>query len=158
MKKILIAAAALGALAFTALPAAAYVYPTAGVSAQEVAAVLKTKGISAEITKDDAGDPMIKASSDDINWRIYFYDCAAGRCTSIQYSAGFDLDKGITYSKCNEWNFTKRFGRCALDDEMDPYVRYDVDVGKGYTSESMAYALDTWILVVPLFSKFVGFS
>lgn len=157
VKKILAAAAAIAAVALSAAPAAALTYPVAGVSAQDVASVLRAKNLPVEITKDDAGDPMIKSSSDDLNWRVYFYDCTAGRCTSIQFSAGFDLDKGMTYSKCNEWNYTKRFGRCALDDEMDPYARYDIDVGKGYTSESMAYALDTWLLVVPTFSKFIGY-
>ena len=157
VKKLLAAAAAISAVAFAALPAAAYTYPSAGVSAQEVAAVLRANSLPVEITKDDAGDPMIKSSSSDLNWRIYFYDCTAGRCTSIQFSAGFDLDNGMTYAKCNEWNYTKRFGRCALDDEMDPYARYDIDVAKGYTSESMGYALDTWLLVVPTFSKFIGY-
>lgn len=157
VKKILAAAAAITAGAFVALPAAAYTYPTGGVSAQEVASVLRAHSLPVEITKDDAGDPMIKSSSDDLNWRIYFYDCTAGRCTSLQFSVGYDLDNGMTYSKCNEWNYTKRFGRCALDDEMDPYVRYDIDIAKGYTSESMAYALDTWLLVAPTFSKFINF-
>ncbi len=157
MKKIITAAVALSAGAFAALPAAAYTYPTGGVTAQEVAAVLRAKNLTVEITKDDAGDPMIKSSSSDLNWRVYFYDCTGGRCTSIQFSSGFDLDNGMTYAKCNEWNYTKRFGRCALDDEMDPYVRYDIDVAKGYTSESMAYALDTWLLVVPTFSTFIGY-
>ena len=157
MKKIIAAAVALSAVAFAALPAAAYTYSTAGVSAQEVAAVLKAKGLPTEITTDDQGDPLIKSSSNDLNWRVYFYDCKAGRCTSIQFSSGFDLDNGMTYAKCNEWNYTKRFGRCALDDEMDPYARYDVDVAKGYTSESMAYALDTWLLVIPSFSTFIGY-
>ena len=157
MKAIVTAAVALSVAAFTALPAAAYVYPTAGVSAQEVAAVLRARKLPVEITKDDAGDPMIKSASNDLNWRIYFYDCTAGRCTSIQFSAGFDLDNGMTYAKCNEWNYTKRFSRCALDDEMDPYTRYDIDVAKGYTSESMDYALATWLLVVPTFSTFIGY-
>jgi len=157
VNKLIAAAVAVSAVVCTAMPAAAYTYPVAGVSAQEVASVLRARKLPVEITKDDAGDPMIKSSSDDINWRVYFYDCTAGRCTSIQFSAGFDLDNGITYSKCNEWNYTKRFARCALDDEMDPYARYDIDVGKGYTSESMDYALATWLLVVPTFSKFIGF-
>lgn len=156
VKKILTAAAALTAVAFAAQPAAAYTYPV-GVSAQEVASVLRARKLAVEITKDDAGDPMIKSSSDNLNWRVYFYDCTAGRCTSIQFSAGFDLDNGMTYSKCNEWNYTKRFARCGLDDEMDPYARYDIDVAKGYTSELMDYALATWLLVVPTFSKFIGY-
>ncbi len=157
MKKIIAAAVALSALALAASPAAAYTYPAAGVTAQEVAAVLKAKGLPAEIATDDGGDPMIKSKSDDLNWRIYFYQCEKGRCSSIQFSSGFDLDDGLSLAKCNEWNFTKRFGRCALDAEMDPYTRYDIDVAKGYTSETLTYALETWMLIVPTFSEFIGY-
>jgi hypothetical protein len=155
--KITIAAAALCIVAFAALPAAAATYSPKGVSAEEVGAVLKAKGLPVEITTDAGGDPMIRSSSEGLNWLVYFYDCRNGRCTSIQFTAGFDLDDGLTYAKANEWNFTKRFGRAALDDEMDPYVRYDIDTGKGYTSESMAYALETWLLIVPTFTDFIGY-
>ncbi|MDP1632647.1 MAG: YbjN domain-containing protein [Caulobacter sp.] len=155
MKSVILAAALLGA---TALPASAAVYSAAGLTAEEAATVLRARKLEVEITTDEQGDPLIKSSSSDLNWRIYFYDCTAGRCTSIQFSAGFDLDDGLTYAKANEWNFTKRFGRAALDDEMDPYVRYDVDVAKGYTSESLDYALATWLLIVPTFSTFIGYD
>lgn len=149
---------ALGALALCATTAQAAPYPAGGVTAAEAATILKAKGLQAEITKDDAGDPMIKSASEGVSWRIYFYNCTAGRCNSIQFSAGFDLDNGITYSKANEWNYTKRFSRAALDDDMDPYVRYDVDAEKGFTSEAMALAVETWLLVLPSFSEFVGYE
>lgn len=155
--KPLAAAAIACAVAFTALPAAAVTYSPKGVNAEEVGAVLRARGLPVEITTDSGGDPMIRSSSEGLNWLVYFYDCRNGRCTSIQFTAGFDLDDGTTYAKANEWNFTKRFGRAALDDEMDPYVRYDIDTAKGYTSESMAYALETWLLIVPAFSDFIGY-
>jgi len=158
MKKTVTAALALGMLALGATAAQAAAYPAGGVTANEAAAVLRAKGLQAEITKDDAGDPMIKSASEQINWRIYFYDCTAGRCKSIQFSAGFDLDNGITYAKTNEWNYTKRFSRAALDDDMDPYVRYDVDAEKGFTSEAMTLGVETWLVVLPTFSEFVGYK
>jgi len=157
VKKIIAAAVALSALAMAAAPAAALTYPAAGVNAQEVAAVIKAKGLTAEVTTDEQGDPMIKGRSNDLNWRVYFYECKEGRCASLQFSAGFDLDDGLSLAKCNEWNFTKRYGRCALDGELDPYVRYDVDVAKGFSSDSLAYAVETWTLVVPTFSEFIGY-
>jgi hypothetical protein len=157
LKKLLIAGLALGVAAIAA-PALAKPYPAGGVTAAEVAAVLKEKGLPAEVTKDDVGDPLIKSSGDNINWRIYFYGCKDGRCASIQFSAGFDLMDGITYAKINEWNYAKRFSRGALDEEMDPYVRYDVDAESGFSSESLTLAVETWQLVLPAFADFVGFE
>jgi len=98
VKKTIAALAAFGVVGLVALPAAAYPYPDGGVTANEVAAVLKAKGLQAEMTTDDVGDPMIKSASEQINWRVIFYGCEKGRCTSIQFQAGFDLDNGITYA------------------------------------------------------------
>lgn len=158
MKKLLIAGLALGALALTGAPALAKPYPAGGVTAQEVADVLRAKGLKADISKDDVGDPMIKSASGGVNWTIYFYSCKNSRCASIQFSAGFDLERGLTYSKANEWNYTKRFGRAALDDEMDPYIRYDLDAEKGATTESVELAVETFQLVLPVFTDFIGYE
>jgi len=158
MKKTIAIALTAGALAFGAASAQAKPFPTGGVTAPEMAAILKASDIKAEVTKDDVGDPMLKAESGDVNWRIYFYDCTDDRCKSIQFSAGFDLDNGMTYAKTNEWNFTKRFSRAALDDDMDPYVRYDIDAEKGFTTESATLALETWQLVLASFTDFIGYN
>lgn len=158
MKKFLIAGLALGALALTSAPAMAKPLPAGGVTAQEVAEVLRAKGLKADISTDDMGDPMIKSASGGVNWIVYFYTCKNGRCLSIQFSAGFDMDKGITYAKANEWNYTKRFGRAALDDEMDPYIRYDLDAEKGASTESLELAVETFQMVLPVFTDFIGFE
>jgi len=158
LKKLLIAGLALGMAGLAAAPALAKPYPAGGVTAEDVAAVLRAKGLRAEITTDGAGDPLVKSASERVNWSVYFYNCKSGRCASIQFSAGFDLDRGITYAKANEWNFTKRFSRAALDDEMDPYVRYDVDAEKGFSTEAMELAVDTWLLVLPGFVDFIGYE
>jgi len=156
MKKTMIATLALGALTLAAGAAQAKPYPAGGVTAAEMAEVLKASGVgvTAEIGKDDGGDPMISASSAGINWRMFFYDCTAGRCKSIQFSAGFDLDKGMTYAKANEWNFSKRFARIALNKDMDPFVRYDIDAEKGFNSETADLALETWHVVLVGFGAF----
>lgn len=158
MKKTLAALLALGLVTTAASAASAKPYAAGGVTAAEVAAVLKAKGLPAEITTDAADDPMVKSSTDDLSWRVYFYDCTAGRCKSIQFSAGFDLDDGMTYAKINEWNFTKRFSRGALDDDMDPYVRYDIDAESGFSSEALTLGVETWQLVLPVFAEFIGYT
>lgn len=159
MKATLAAVLMLGLVAGAVSTAQARPYAPGGVTAAEVAEALRAKGFPAEITRDEQDDPLIKSETDDVKWRVYFYNCStAGRCKSIQFSAGFDLDDGLTYSKINEWNFTKRFSRGALDDEMDPYVRYDIDAETGFTSEALNLGIDTWQLVLPAFAEFVGYT
>lgn len=157
MKKTVLATIALAALAMAA-PAVAKPYPAGGVTAQEVAATLKAKGLKPEITRDDSDDPLIKVRSDGVDWYVYFYSCTKDRCESVQFTAGFDLDRGITYSKANEWNYTKRFTRAALDDDMDPFLRYDIDLEKGANSETVELALETWQLILPQFMEFIDFE
>lgn len=158
MKKALAAVLMLGLITGAASTAAARPYAPGGVTAPEVAEVLRSKGLPVEITKDSEGDPTIASSSNDVNWRVYFYSCSSGRCKSIQFSAGFDLTNGMTYAKINEWNFTKRFSRASLDDEMDPFIRYDIDAETGFTSEALNLGVETWQLVLPTFADFIGFS
>lgn len=132
--------------------------PTGGVTAGEVAKALLDKGYKAEVTTDSAGDPMIRSSADGSNFRILFYSCknSGPRCVSITFSAGFDLDKGLSYSRINEWNSEKRFGRAYLDDEMDPYVQMDVDFERGATNEAISNVVDTWAAVLPVFKSFIN--
>lgn len=157
MKKTVLATLAIGALAFAA-PAIAKPYPASGVTAKEVAAALKAKGLDSEISRDDADDPLIKIRSEGIDWYVYFYSCTNDRCESIQLTAGFDKEHGITYSKANEWNFTKRFARAALDDDMDPFLRYDIDAEKGASTETIELAIETWQLILPQFMEFIDFE
>jgi hypothetical protein len=132
--------------------------PDGGVTVTDIADVMKAKGYKAEVTTDNSGDPMIKSAGSGVKFEVYFYGCnSSKRCTSIQFSAGFDLDKGLALSKINEWNYTKRFGRGALDDEMDPYIRYDLDVEKGFTTEAVANNLDTWDSILSSFKTFINY-
>ena len=145
--------------AFMVLPAAAKPLPNGGVTANEVADVLHTKGYNAEMTKDDQGAPEIKSSTDGSTFRVYFYGCSGPqpRCTAIQFSAAFDLTDGLPLAKINVWNRENRFGRGFLDKENDPFVEMDLDVERGYSTEAIANNLDTWTTVVPAFKKFIGF-
>jgi hypothetical protein len=139
--------------------ATAGLLPDGGVTAQEVAAVLQEKGYKAEITTDSTGDPTVMTAADGSNVSIYFYDCKGEgpRCTSIQFVSAFDIDDGMSLSKINLWNRENRFGRAYLDDENDPFVEMDVDVEHGFTTESLATWIDTWIHVLPRFKSFIGF-
>ena len=155
--KVIAATAAVIAIAVSGGAAQARVLPSGGVTAQEVASALQSKGFKASIGTDDAGDPMVSSALDGSTFKVLFYDCKSGRCTSFEFSAGFDLDKGLSLAKINMWNREYRFGRAWLDDEMDPYIQYDVDVEVGATTESIDNVIARWESLVPDFKKYIDF-
>lgn len=129
--------------------------PEGGVTVQEVAEALQTRGYKAEIGRDRVGDPMITSAMDGSNFRVLFYDCKAERCAAVQFATAFDMKQGLTLAQINTWNRQRRFGRAYLDDEMDPFVEYDVDFEVGATTEALGNAVDVWEAVVPAFKKHI---
>ena len=128
-----------------------------GMTGPEVQAWLQKAGYKAELSKDDSGDPQIKSAAEGRNFFVNFYDCQAGRCKAIQFSAGFDLDKGLTLAKINEWNRKNRYLKAYLDDENDPYVQYDVNLNAGRTFAGLDDDFAVWTSMVNDFAKFIGF-
>lgn len=135
--------------------AAARPLPEGGVTAQEVAEALQAKGYKAEIGRDQTGDPMITSAMEGSGFRVMFYDCENDRCAAIQFATAFDLDEGMDLSRINTWNRERRFGRAYLDDEMDPFIEYDVDLEVGATTEAIENAVAVWEAVAPAFMKHI---
>ena len=125
--------------------------PNGGVTADEVAEVMKIMKLPVEQTRDKQGDPLIKSSSDGRRFGVYFYQCKANRCTSIQFSSGFN--DAVPVAKVMEWNRTKRFGRAYIDGTT-LYVEMDMDVERGATTEALANNFERWAAVLEQFPKF----
>ena len=131
--------------------------PDGGVTVQEVARILQSKGFQAEVTTDKDGDPLIRSIYENAKFSVYFYECGGKpRCKSIQFAAGFGLNGTITASRVADWNRTKRFGRVYQDSDNDPWIEMDLDVEHGATTEAMLNNLDRWLLVMREFRKFIG--
>ena len=114
-------------------------YPDGGVTVQEVAAALRTKGYPAQITSDRDRDPLIDSASNGAKFSVWFYECIKNkpRCQSIQFAAGFG-SSGMQPSQVADWNWHKRFGRVYLDRYPDPWVEMDVDLKHGANTEALA--------------------
>lgn len=127
-----------------------------GVTAQDVAQVMRGKGFPTEVTTDKDGDPLIRGSSKDLKFGVFFYGChKTPRCDSIQFSAGFSV-KDVTPARIAQWNWTKRFGRSYLDDDFEPWVEMDMDLEHGGTTEALANDLDRWLAVMGEFNKYIN--
>ena len=150
MRKVMIAGAMAAALAG---PAAAGPLPDGGVTADEIAGVMRALKMAVEQTKDRQGDPLILSNAGGRKFGVYFYQCQAARCGSIQFSAGFEGAAGVPMVKIQDWNRTKRFGR-AYTDGGTLYVEMDMDVERGATTEALANNFERWVAVVEQFPKF----
>ncbi len=147
-KAVLAGAAVLWASAAVAGP-----LPTGGVTAQEVAGVMRGMKLATEITTDKDGDPLIYSNSGGRKFGVYFYPCKGPRCGSIQFSSGFEGAAGGTVAKVADWNRTKRFGRAYIDGGK-LYVEMDMDVERGATTEALANNFERWAAVLEQFPKY----
>lgn len=152
ISRVLLAA---GCAALACSPAMARPLATGGVTAQEVASVLQDAGYSATIGKDSAGDPQIKSAAEGVEYYVNFYSCETGRCKSIEFSAGFDMTSGTTLDHANDWNKRFRFGKVHLDSDDDPYMKMDIDVEDGLTTEFLKSNLLRWVSVVDDFKEHI---
>lgn len=153
LKTALFTAAALGLLC--AAPAMAKSYPNGGVTGDEIAADLISMGQKATVGKDSGGDPMINASfalsGTDINYKIFFYGCKEGRCSSIQYHVAFDGDA----DKAAKWNKENRFARLYATDKT-VHVEYDVDVEVGSNTEAIKNTAERFKALMVAAVKYAG--
>lgn len=126
MKKTLTAGLLAPLLALAAMPVQADA--GRGVTGPEAMAVFEAMELEPELLADSAGDPMIRFRTNDLNAYMYFYDCQEERCGSLQLGVGLDLENGTSLHVANVFNTRFRYGRMLLDDEMDPFLRYDFEV------------------------------
>lgn len=101
-------------------------------------------GYDAELTTDDVGDPLINSQVAGYPLQIFFYDCDEDthtECGSIQLVAGFDRAKPWTAEAAIKISNDYRFAAVALDDEGDPYLRWDIVTDEGISTRVFVRSL-----------------
>jgi hypothetical protein len=131
--------------------------PDGGVSAPEVASVLKHAGYPADVSAGRGGDPLIRSSTGKVVFTVYFFQCGAElRCGSIAFSAAY-RHRGVTPAMIAAWNRDKRFGRAFLDGHGTAEVSMDIETSHGMTTEALDANVSRWIAVLDAFvSSFAG--
>lgn len=127
-------------------------------SPQAIADLLQQAGYRAVIGVDNVGDPMIDSSAAGVDYSIYFYGCNEGgsNCQSIQFSSGYDLDRGTSFQAMNDWNAAQRFGFAYLDSESDPYVNMDVNMAYGVSTDNLLDVFAVWDQVLSDFQTHIN--
>jgi hypothetical protein len=118
---------------------------------------LQGAGYKADLTKDGSEDPLIKSSSSDLAFELYFYGCTDNTdCKTVQFSATYD-DGKPTLSRVNEWNANKRWGQGFQTDDGSARVQMDLDLEKGgMTTALFVDNLEYWVATMASFEKFMA--
>lgn len=129
-----------------------------GTKPETIMTALREAGYRAALSKDNAGDPVIKSGAAGVDFSVLFYNCTEHKdCKTVQFYAGF-VKKGVTLDTMNTWNAEHRFGRAYLDDEKDPRIEMDLDLDKGGMSSALFQAnLATWESLLGDFQKAIDF-
>ena len=148
--------ATLAAFVLAPAPAAADV-EARGISQAEVAEILHDLGYRAKPDTDGEGEGMIRTKLGGLNVDIYFYDCNQGRCGSLSFSVGLDLEDGTTLEVINRYNAGFRYGHAYLDDEMDPFLQYDFEMINTDHAAYLASQVDLFETLLQDFTLATGF-
>lgn len=135
------------------LPAAAQEMLT-GANPFAFVTTIRDEGYKAELSEDDNGNPKIEGRMGRSNYTIYFLGCEDSQgCNSIQFSAGYGKPEGWPIAEVNAWNRAWRYGKAHVDDEGNPYLKYDINTDYGVTRASFADSLDIWRILVAEFEQ-----
>ena len=125
----------------------------------EIMASFQRNGFSVELTEDSQGDPRIRSTDRNQPFSLYFYGCTENEdCGYVQFSAGWDLENGITLAKVEEWNANRLWGTAYRDDEKDPWLTLTVNLKYGITVENLDDTIDWWKITMPRFAEHIGFE
>jgi putative sensory transduction regulator len=145
------------ALALTA-PAGAQTIVTAE-DPDRLVAIIQALGFQARLEEDSIGDPLIRSSSNGVDFSIQFYGCTKNkRCRSLHFTAGYDLEDGASNEAIEEWNQQKRFASAYLDNENDPFLQMDVNLEKGVTQQNFESTFDLWQDLKAEFEDHINFK
>lgn len=141
--KSLLAAGAVSLLA----PSTAFATTTtvSAVRPEGVAEALKNLGYSAELAKDDHGDPLINTEIGGWQAALLFYECnekTHDGCQSLQFVANFTPEKKFSAEDAVRFNRNTRFASVSLGKDDGVMMTWDMVTGKGIDLEVFSNSVD----------------
>lgn len=120
---------------------------------RQMAAILRERGNSAEITTEN-NRTRITTEIVGLRTSVHFYSCNDDGCQSIQYRTLFRRNERFTLAFVNAWNFEKRFAKAYLDRDGDLVLEWDVDLDGGVTVAYVAETISTFQAMLNTFNRF----
>lgn len=111
---------------------------------------MQNAGYRAELAVDNIGYPMVRSSTQGINYAIFFYGCLDNgtQCTNVQFEATFTMNAPLSAESMNEFNSAKRFIRVVVNEEGNPAIRMDVNMSGGITEDQFLDMINLWDILV----------
>jgi len=128
------------------------------VSGEDVVRILQDEGYRAKLGTDGDGDPKIDTSMSGLDVTVWFYDCEAKRCGSLQFLVALDLKNGWTLEAANKFSNDYRYARLYLDEEKDPYMAFDFEVLNADPGPHIASQVDIFESLLDALAKDTGFD
>lgn len=148
-RNTLLAAAVLATTAF-ATPSFAAPISGGGVTRQEVATWLTRQGVPAKVEKGSSGEDLVAGETNGVKFDVYFYNCKADRCSSLQFAAGWSGAEDVSLDELNKFMADTRFVRAYKTAPGELWIEYDVLVGPGGSWELLD---ESFGLVQAIFAK-----
>ncbi len=102
---------------------------------------------SASLERDSSGDPAIIGRTEGLKYGITFHSCNNRKCDDLLFMSAFSTT-GVSSSKVNEWNKTRRFGKVYLDDEGDPHIELAANLDYGICKKNLEDTFELWVNVL----------
>jgi len=111
---------------------------------------MQNAGFRAELAVDNIGYPMVRSSTQGINYAIFFYGCRddGTECTNVQFEATFTMNSPLTAESMNAFNSAKRFIRVVVNDQGNPAIRMDVNMTGGVSEDYFLDMINLWDILV----------
>jgi hypothetical protein len=114
------------------------------ITGPQLVTILQDLGYRATLDEDGIGEPMVRTGMGGYDVFVYFYECEAAACGSLQFVLGLDLEDGASFAAVDAFNRDKRWARAHLDDERDPFLRMDFEVLHADHRAHIASHVDVW--------------
>jgi len=123
-----------------------------------IVAYLQAHGYKAELQIGKDEGAIIKTASGGHNWALLFYGCSQHKnCGSVQFHAGFELQKKADLKAMNDFNREKRFAKAYLDKDDDANIDMDVEMAGGMPEKLFKENIGDWETLMAAFVTHIGY-
>ncbi|MEM8662775.1 MAG: YbjN domain-containing protein [Pseudomonadota bacterium] len=123
-----------------------------GTNPERISQLIRGFG-TAEVSKDNEGDPKITGAIGVARYLVLFFGCTDGaNCRDIAFYSTID-NPAVTFEQLNKFNDDNRFGTAYRLDAETVVVKMPVNLFKGVTEESFLDTVDWWRIVLDKFRE-----